>query len=243
MHMTRKEQAIAIVHHGFSVAESDPNKFAEANADPVIMKYGNAAVANLLEMLGSCGIIQDVNPIFGSAGFGFAYRLNTDVICRIQNGVPIPELIDDAIAGANNDTVASLGDLLRRCRSWSISPLYKDDLIATLAELRTCFAQDCFIACLGLSGKILEVCLKQTMITHHINFDEKWMIGQLLNTLRAAKPDFYLDRSLGEVAIIINKSRVTAVHALERVPVPTRDQAAMVIHAVIDTVNRTLQIH
>src|SRR6266542_5172529 len=169
--MTRKEQTIAIVRHGFSVAEIDPQSFVEANTDSTIRGYGNAAIANLLEMLGGCGIIQDVTPTFGSAGIGFAYRLNEDVIRRIREGVPIPDIVDDALAGSNNDTIAALGQLLRRCREWPISPSYKEDVLSTLAELRTCFAHDCFIACLGLSGKILEVCLKQTMITQNIPFN------------------------------------------------------------------------
>ncbi len=238
--MTRKEQAIEVIRYGLSIAESDSSDFVEANADPIIRGYGNAAIANLLEMLGGCGIIQDVMPNFGSAGMGFAYRLNEDIARRIRDGVSISDILDDALAGSGNDTVTALGTLLRRCRERSINPVYKDDVLATLTELRTCFAQDCYIACLGLSGKILEVCLKQTMITYNIPFDESSMIGTLLQKLREAKPDLYLDRSLGDIATVINKSRIPAVHSIERVPVPTREQAGMVIHALIDTVNRTL---
>lgn len=238
--MTRKEQAIEIIRYGLSIAELDASDFAEATADPIIRGYGNAAIANLLEMLGGGGIIQDVIPTFGSAGMGIAHRLNEDIIRRIRDGVSISDILDDAIAGSGNDTVAAIGTLLRRCREWPINPVYKEDVLATLTELRTCFAQDCYIACLGLSGKILEICLKQIMITHNIPFDEAWMIGKLLQKLREAKPDLYLDRSLGDIATIINKSRIPAVHSLEKVPVPTREQAGMVIHALIDTVNRTL---
>ena len=238
--MTRKEQAIEIVRYGFSIAETDPSNFAEANADPVIRGYGNAAVANLLEMLGGCGIIQDVAPAFGNAGIGFIYRLNDDVIDRIREGVPISDIVDDALAGSGNDTVAALGALLRRCRDRPINPVYKDDFLATLTELRTCFARDCFIACLGLSGKILEICLKQVMIKHNIRFNKTWTIGELLRKLQGAKPDLYLDQNLGAIATVIQKSRNPAVHSSNRVPLPTREQAGMVIYAVIDTVNRTL---
>ena len=42
------------------------------------------------------------------------------------------------------------------------------------------------------------------------------------------------------LAKIINQSRIPAVHALERIPVPSKNRAIMVIHAVVDTVNRVI---
>jgi hypothetical protein len=38
---------------------------------------------------------------------------------------------------------------------------------------------------------------------------------------------------------IINKNRIPAVHAKESIPIPSEDEAAMVIHAVLDVVKRT----
>ena len=61
------------------------------------------------------------------------------------------------------------------------------------------------------------------------------------------EPDEYTEanedenvKSLPEIAKIINQSRIPAVHAKERIPVPSREQAVMVIHAVADTVNRAI---
>jgi len=62
------------------------------------------------------------------------------------------------------------------------------------------------------------------------------MIGQLLKTLREANVQKYVDPSLQEIREIINRSRIPAVHAKERIPVPSREQAVMVINAMIDTV-------
>jgi hypothetical protein len=66
------------------------------------------------------------------------------------------------------------------------------------------------------------------------------MIGELLKTVRERVPDEYIDPALASVADIINKSRITAVHAKERTPVQSRDQAIMVIFATRDVVHRNL---
>ena len=50
----------------------------------------------------------------------------------------------------------------------------------------------------------------------------------------------FLYPSLREIGEIINRSRFPAVHAKESIPVPSPEQAAMVINAMIDTVRRTL---
>jgi hypothetical protein len=110
----------------------------------------------------------------------------------------------------------------------------------SLRELRTCFENTCYIACLGLCGKILEIALKQLLIDYSVVVDDRMMIGQLLKTIRDAKVPKYVDPSLREVGEIINRSRIPAVHAKESIPVPSREQAAMAINATIDTVRRTL---
>jgi len=61
-----------------------------------------------------------------------------------------------------------------------------------------------------------------------------------LKRLRDANCGKYIDPSLGSIGDIINKSRIPAVHAKEKIPVPSRDQAAMVIHAVVDLTRRTI---
>lgn len=238
--MTRKEQAVEIIRHGYSIQADNSSQLVEANADPTVRGFGNAAIANVLEMLGGCGVVDEVMPTLGSGGLGFAYCLNPEVVSQISGGKSIVDIVDDALGGSLNETSAAIGSLLRRCREHPINPVYSDDLLASLAELRICFANECYIACLALSGKLLEICLKQLFLSKGVHFEERWMIGELLKKLRESDPEKYLDQSLGDIANIINKSRIPAVHSKERVPVPSKEQAQMVISAVVDTMNRTL---
>jgi hypothetical protein len=50
----------------------------------------------------------------------------------------------------------------------------------------------------------------------------------------------YLDPSLKNIWILINAQRIIGVHAKDKTPIPSRDQAIMVIFAVKDTVTRML---
>jgi hypothetical protein len=238
--MSQKEQAIEIIRYAANIQRQSPQSFADANANDIIQGFGNAAIANILEKLGAVGVVADVKPMFSAGGIGFAYRLAPDVISNLTDDQSVINLVDDFLAGGSNETSAAIRRVLRRCQEHSINPIYVDDLLRTLQELRLCFANECYIACLALSGKLLEICLKQTMISNNLSFDEKWIIGKLLNELRQQAPDIYFDQSLGDVANIINKSRIPAVHTLERIPVPSREKTVMVINAVVDTLNRTL---
>lgn len=234
------EHEVELIRYALEQQSSRAEQFVEANADPVLLSLGNAAIANALERLGAVGIVADVRPTFGTGGLGFAYRLNLEACSSLTHHQSIVEFVEDVLAGGADETSASLGRLIRQCKQHPINPVYADDLLATLQELRSCFSNECYIACLALSGKLLEICLKQILLSMQIDFDEHWMIGRLLRELRERDPLRYLDQSLGDVANVINKSRIPAVHSVERVPVPSRDQAIMVIHAVVDTINRTL---
>lgn len=66
------------------------------------------------------------------------------------------------------------------------------------------------------------------------------MVGALIKLIRERAPSEYLDPALQNVVNVINTSRITAVHAKERIPVPSRDQAIMVIFATRDVVRRNL---
>lgn len=70
--------------------------------------------------------------------------------------------------------------------------------------------------------------------------DPNLMVGKLLSSIKENVPNEYIDPSLGNVANIINISRITSVHAKESIPVPSRDQCIMVIFATRDLVNRNI---
>src|SRR5262249_45997124 len=95
-------------------------------------------------------------------------------------------------------------------------------------------------AAIALCGKILEVCLKEILLRHNIQFDLKAGLGTLIKLIRERVPTEYLDPTLTNIANIINESRITAVHAKERIPIPSRDQTVMVIFATREVVRRNL---
>jgi hypothetical protein len=139
-----------------------------------------------------------------------------------------------------SDTSQGVKNLLGECGGVVANQVYAEDLLTSLRELHTCFDNGCYIACLALCGKLLEIALKQLLLDYNVTFDDRMMIGQLLKTIREANIPKYVDPSLREIGEIINRSRIPAVHAKESIPVPSREQAAMVINALIDTIRRTI---
>lgn len=238
--MTEKELAVRLVRHGIATQRRTPTRHAQANQDTEVRAAGNAAIANALEFLGKHAVVADVQPTFDSAGIGFAYTISQQLVHDLTTDGAIESHVDALFTGPKTETSETIQELLTGCEHRSINAIYRDDLLASLRELEVCFLGDCFIACLALSGKILEICLKQVMLDHNIPFDDTWMIGTLLKKLREAACEKYIDQSLGDIANIINKSRIPAVHAKEKIPVPSREQAVMVIHAVADTIKRTI---
>lgn len=116
---------------------------------------------------------------------------------------------------------------------------YYEDLTITFAELLVCYRQDCRIAVLCLSGKLLEVALKTALLARGVAFDDNWMIGTLIKKVRESLPD-YIDPTLGNIANIINTSRIPAVHCKTKVPIPSHAQMNMVVYAVIDIMTRAI---
>ncbi len=90
-----------------------------------------------------------------------------------------------------------------------------------------------------LSGKILEITIKHYFVMNSITFQNDLMLGPLLRKL-AEQEGAYVDPGLKNVANIINLSRIPAVHAKENVPIPSKEQASMVIFATLDVLNRFL---
>lgn len=238
--MTDKELAIRLVQLGVANQSRNPDKYTEANQDPDIRSAGNAAVANALEFLGKHAIVTDVQPTLGYGGMGFAFRIAPQLLQELSSEQAITRKVLSLFTRATSETSSTLVGLLADCERVVTNSVYRDDLLESLKELQICFENACYIACLALSGKILEICLKQLMLDFGISFDDSWMIGQLLKRIKEANCPKRVDPSLGNIGNIINQSRIPAVHAKERIPIPSREQAIMVIHAVVDLVERTL---
>lgn len=175
-------------------------------------------------MLKNDGLVFEVTPLLDEVQRGL--HLSLGQLSREQQ----PE--SDASRGlrASMEVAAS---------TIPASAVYREDLLATIREMRDCLGASCYIAVLCLAGKCLELCLKQRMTTLGVSYDEGWMLGKLLERARSA-PGEYFDPALGNIANIINQSRIPAVHAKRSVPVPSMEQAVMVVNAVLDVMNRTL---
>jgi len=138
------------------------------------------------------------------------------------------------------DIESSLNFLIKEYNNTKSNNPYSKDLIKTLEEIIICFKNDCYIAVLSLSGKILEVCLKNVLISNGIDFDKNWMVGALIKKIKESNTETYIYDALKNIVNIINESRITAVHAHEDIPVPSNEQTKMVIYAMIDIFKRTL---
>jgi hypothetical protein len=148
--------------------------------------------------------------------------------------------VAEITGGPKTEVSEAVAQLQQECRAARLNEMYREDFLKSLDEIRICFDEGCFIAAIGLCGKILEVCLKEILLRHGVQFDPNSMVGTLIKTIRERVPEEYMDPTLTNVVNIINTSRITAVHAKERIPIPSRDQAIMVIFAIRDVVRRNL---
>lgn len=149
-------------------------------------------------------------------------------------------------------------DAIRRARGVLVGKVKHDafgpDLLQSMDEMSACFREGCYVSVLCLGGKILEICLLLLIQRSGKSLDDDaglgsgkdrkgksikdLGIGPLIGYIKEKCPDIYLDPSLPGIANVINASRIPAVHAKEAVPVPSEHQAALVIHAVLDLLDR-----
>lgn len=116
----------------------------------------------------------------------------------------------------------------------------KDDLKNDLREMVVCLNADSFRACLAMAGVVLACVLKEFLARRHIDFGADSMVGRLIRAVEDSGQ--YLDPSLKNKSVrnLINVQRIIGVHAKERVPMPSRGQAIMVVCAVKDSLSRLL---
>jgi hypothetical protein len=103
----------------------------------------------------------------------------------------------------------AIADLQAECASVGLNEVYREDFLKTLDEVRICFDAACLIAVIALCGKILEVCLKETLLRHDVTPDPNAMVGTLIKSIRERLPSTYLDPALWSVVNIIDTSRIT----------------------------------
>ena len=228
----------AIVIHG---AHCRPDQTVDPSTNPELRAAGVALVTTYIEQLSMVEIVRDPVPLFGAeGGMWIGYRLSARGRELAASETELRRAVAELTGGPRTEVSEAVALLQRECQEAQINEMYREDFLKTLDEIRICFDTGCFIAAIGLCGKILEVCLKEVLIRHSIQCDPNAMVGTLIKSIRERVPNEYLDPTLMNVVNIINTSRITAVHAKERIPVPSRDQAIMVIFATRDVVRRNL---
>jgi hypothetical protein len=228
----------AIVKHG---NQSGPDNTVDPSMSPDLRSAGVALVTTYIEQLSLVGVVRDPAPIFGAeGGMWIGYRLSDRGRELALSEPDLRRAVAELTGGPKTEVSESVALLQRECQDAQINEMYRDDFLKTLDEIRICFDEGCFIAAIGLCGKILEVCLKEVLLRNNVQCDPNAMVGTLIKSIRERVPDEYMDQTLMNVVNIINTSRITAVHAKERIPIPSRDQAIMVIFATRDVVRRNL---
>jgi hypothetical protein len=227
-----------IVAHGAKAELADS---VDPSTSDILLQAGTAMVTTYLEQLSLLEIICDPHPCFGAkGGMWIAYRLTEKGLKLSRSEDDLRMAVADLTGDARSEVSQSVRSLLDECGTKNLNENYKNEFLRTIEEIAICFDDECYIAAIGLCGKILEVVLKEILLRHNVGFEPKMMIGSLIKLIREKVPNEYLDPSIGNVTKIINTSRITAVHAKERIPIPSRDQAIMVIFAMRDVVRRNL---
>ena len=228
----------SIVKHGIQFG---PGQTVDPSTNPKLRAAGVALVTTYIEQLSLVGIVSDPSPLFGAeGGMWIGYRLSDQGRHIAGSETDLRRAVAELIGGPRTEVSEGVALLRQECENSRFNELYKTNFLGTLDEIRICFDNECFIATIVLCGKILEVCLKEILSRHNVEYDPNSMVGPLIKLIRERVPNVYVDPSLGGIADIINKSRITAIHPQESIPIPSRDQAIMVIFATRDVVRRNL---
>jgi len=222
-------------------ADTNPGKTVDPSLYPVLQEAGVPLVATYVEQLSLLGLMRDAKPLLGvNGGMWIGFSLTENGRELAGDDVALRRVVAPLIGGPRTEVSEAVVEVLSECQEAEINEIYAEDFLKSLDEVRICFDSECYIAAIGLCGKLLEVCLKEVLLRHNVKFDPNSMVGTLVKMIRQKVPGEYLHPSVMNVVNIINTSRITAVHAKERIPVPSRDQAIMVIFATRDIVRRNL---
>jgi hypothetical protein len=230
-----------LVNHGLRFGKDDT---VDPSTSPNLRGAGVALVTTYIEQLSMLGLILDPVPLFGAeGGMWIGYKLSDRCRELAASESDLRLAVSELTGGPKTEVSQAVADLQKECQKAELNQNYREDFLKTLDEIRICFDEGCFIAAIGLCGKILEVCLKEVLLRHQVIVDPNAMVGTLIKSIRERVPSEYVDPTLMSLVNIINTSRITAIHSKERIPIPSRDQAIMVIFATRDVVRRNLSHH
>lgn len=130
----------------------------------------------------------------------------------------------------------SLHSIFERLNDSKNEDPYYSELLTTVSETKITYDNQCWMACVALCGKILEISLKLVLSKHSISYNPKAMIGQLIAKIESE--NIQLEPGLPEIARIINISRIGAIHSKnETIGI---NQCRMVVSATLHQMERVI---
>ena len=228
----------SIIEHGthFSSGET-----VDPSTNPALREAGVALVTTYIEKLSLLELVREPAPIFGArGGMWIGYELSNKGRKLADSDTELRYAVASLIGGPQGEVSEAVDSLRKECANARVDEAYRVNFLKTLDEIRICFDAECYIAVMALCGTILEVSLKEILKRHDITHEQNWMIGRIIKEVRQSVPEEYIDPALLNVANIINDIRIKVTHPQENIPVPSRDQAIMVIYAMRDVVRRNL---
>lgn len=221
-------------------AKHYPNITDPSESD-ILLNIGVAPTTTHIEKLSLMGLVKDASPLFGkNGGMWIGYSLSEEGFNSANNETLFNNYISELQQKPTNEISNSVRDLIVLSKESNINLNYKDDFIKTLEEIAICFDNECYIATISLSGKILETTLTEILQRNNIEIGERDMLGKLIRKIKDNKVNEYIDPALTEIAKVISYSRNSAIHHNEKIPIPSREQAIMVVFAMKDVVQRNL---
>ncbi len=228
----------SIIAHG---ANFVPGETVDPSTSPALSEAGVGVVTPYIEQLSLLELVRDPAPLFGAnGGMWIGYELTDKGRQLATSETELRYAVSSLIDGPKSKASEDLASLLDECKKAKINDRYGDSFLKTIDEIRICFDAECYIAVISLCGTILETCLKEILLRHDAQLENNWMIGTLIKRIRQNIPEEYVDPALLNIANLINQSRIHVAHPQENIPVPSRDQASMVMYAVRDVVRRNL---
>jgi len=183
--------------------------------------------------------------IIGQRGFMAPGHIAAEGFFPIPRDIAILLINRNSNPVVTNNTTTPLNVLVGAFYDWidEVVPAIANlptgkDFENDLREMLTCFNSSSYRGCLAMAGVVLERTLRHKLDSMGIEIQNDWMVGRLLGEISDAGE--YVDPSLKNIWNIINQQRIVGVHTKENIPIPSADQAAMVLYAVKDTITRVI---
>ncbi len=139
----------------------------------------------------------------------------------------------DTLVSSDDVLSNDLLQLYKQLKAVTSDKVYFEDLINTLYEIKITYDTQCWMACISLCGKVLEICLKEILEKNGISFTEREMIGGLLKKIESNQ--IKLDINVLAIGKIINSSRIGAIH--NKNILPSDNECRMVVAGTLHCLN------